>query len=111
VAPQRPFHLILVAETRISSSGRLLALCENLRRAQCTVTVRTVVCLHCARPAVTLLPPRLTSAKSLLKTINKNFGTLPFCRRYLDRLGESKYLLAVRALNCVLPCLICLCNS
>ena len=39
---------------------------------------------------------RLTSAKSLLKTINKNFGTLPFCRRYLDRLGESKYLLAVR---------------
>lgn len=39
---------------------------------------------------------RLTTAKSLLKTINKNFGTLPFCRRYLDRLGESKYLLAVR---------------
>ncbi len=41
---------------------------------------------------------RLTSAKSLLKTINKSFGTLPFCRRYLDRIGESKYLLAVRSL-------------
>ena len=40
---------------------------------------------------------RLTSAKSLLKTINKEFGTLPFCRRYLDRVGESKYLLAVCA--------------
>ena len=40
-------------------------------------------------------PYRLTSAKSLLKTINKEFGTLPFCRRYLDRVGESKYLLAV----------------
>ena len=39
---------------------------------------------------------RLTSAKSLLKTITKEFGTLPFCRRYLDRVGESKYLLAVR---------------
>lgn len=39
--------------------------------------------------------PRLTSAKSLLKTINKEFGTLPFCRRYLDRVGETKYLLAV----------------
>src|SRR5882762_9937855 len=39
---------------------------------------------------------RITSAKSLLKTINKNFGTLAFCRRYLDRLGETKYLLAVR---------------
>jgi len=41
---------------------------------------------------------RLTSAKSLLKTINKNFGTLPFCRRYLDRIGESKYLLALNNL-------------
>lgn len=42
------------------------------------------------------VPLRLTSAKSLLKSINKHFGTLPFCRRYLDRAGESKYLLAVR---------------
>lgn len=41
------------------------------------------------------VPLRLTTAKSLLKSINKNFGTLPFCRRYLDRAGESKYLLAV----------------
>lgn len=30
-----------------------------------------------------------------MATIDKNFGTLPFCRRYLDRLGESAYLLAV----------------
>jgi len=44
------------------------------------------------------VPLRLTSAKSLLKTINKNFGTLPFCRRYLDRAGESKYLLALNHL-------------
>lgn len=43
------------------------------------------------------VPLRLTTAKSLLKSINKNFGTLPFCRRYLDRAGESKYLLAVSA--------------
>ncbi|KAJ7293069.1 methionine aminopeptidase 2-like protein [Mycena rebaudengoi] len=56
-------------------------------------------CSHYARifdaPNVAL---RLTSAKSLLKTINKSFGTLPFCRRYLDRLGESKYLLALNHL-------------
>lgn len=39
--------------------------------------------------------PRLNSAKSLLKTINDNFGTLTFCRRYLDRIGERNYLLAV----------------
>ncbi|KAF5385349.1 hypothetical protein D9615_001202 [Tricholomella constricta] len=44
------------------------------------------------------VPLRLTSAKSLLSSINKNFGTLPFCRRYLDRAGESKYLLALNHL-------------
>ncbi|KII93622.1 hypothetical protein PLICRDRAFT_35851 [Plicaturopsis crispa FD-325 SS-3] len=44
------------------------------------------------------VPLRLTSAKTLLNTINKNFGTIPFCRRYLDRLGESKYLLALNHL-------------
>ena len=38
---------------------------------------------------------RLSSAKSLLNVINKNFGTLPFCRRFLDRLGQEKYLLGV----------------
>ncbi len=42
--------------------------------------------------------PRLPRAKQLLQTITKNFGTLPFCRRYLDRTGESKYLLALNSL-------------
>lgn len=44
------------------------------------------------------VPLRLTTAKSLLKTIDSNFGTLPFCRRYLDRLGESKYLMGLNHL-------------
>ncbi|KAI6047858.1 methionine aminopeptidase 2-like protein [Pisolithus marmoratus] len=44
------------------------------------------------------VPIRLTSAKSLLRSITTNFGTLPFCRRYLDRIGESKYLLALNHL-------------
>ncbi|KAI1808878.1 peptidase [Daldinia bambusicola] len=39
---------------------------------------------------------RLSSAKSLLNVIKKNFGTIPFARRYLDRLGQEKYLLGVR---------------
>jgi methionyl aminopeptidase len=39
---------------------------------------------------------RLSTARNLLNVINKNFGTLPFCRRYLDRLGQDKYLLGVR---------------
>lgn len=38
---------------------------------------------------------RLSSAKTLLSTIKKNFGTLPFCRRYLDRIGCEKYLYGV----------------
>ena len=38
---------------------------------------------------------RVSSAKVLLSSIKKNFGTLPFCRRYLDRLGHEKYLLGV----------------
>jgi methionyl aminopeptidase len=38
------------------------------------------------------------TARSLLKSIQKNFGTLPFCRRYLDRAGEKNYLLALNTL-------------
>ncbi|KAI1434304.1 peptidase M24, structural domain-containing protein [Xylaria sp. CBS 124048] len=41
---------------------------------------------------------RLSSAKSLLNVIKKNFGTLPFCRRYLDRIGQDKYLLGLNNL-------------
>lgn len=38
------------------------------------------------------------SAKALLGSIKKNFGTLPFCRRYLDHAGEKNYLLALNTL-------------
>ncbi|XXH01532.1 hypothetical protein Hte_007892 [Hypoxylon texense] len=41
---------------------------------------------------------RLSSAKSLLNTIKKNFSTIPFCRRYLDRIGQEKYLLGLNNL-------------
>ncbi|ODQ83240.1 hypothetical protein BABINDRAFT_57636 [Babjeviella inositovora NRRL Y-12698] len=41
---------------------------------------------------------KTTKAKQLMDTINTNFGTLPWCRRYLDRLGEEKYLLALNQL-------------
>ncbi|KAF9437791.1 Methionine aminopeptidase 2 [Entomortierella beljakovae] len=44
------------------------------------------------------VPIRLPRAKTLFETINREFGTLPFCRRYLDRLGEDKYLLALKSL-------------
>nr|TKR84297.1 methionine aminopeptidase 2B-like [Populus alba] len=44
------------------------------------------------------IPLRLPRAKQLLATINKNFSTLAFCRRYLDRVGETKYLMALKNL-------------
>lgn len=44
------------------------------------------------------VPLRLPRAKQLLATIDKNFGTLAFCRRYLDRIGETKYLMALKNL-------------
>jgi len=39
------------------------------------------------------IPLRMAKSKSLLTTITKNFGTLAFCRRWLDRAGETKYLM------------------
>ncbi|ROT36114.1 peptidase M24A, methionine aminopeptidase [Sodiomyces alkalinus F11] len=41
----------------------------------------------------------LASAKRLHKTIRENFGTLVFCRRYLDRLGMERYL---AGMNCLI---------
>jgi methionyl aminopeptidase len=44
------------------------------------------------------IPLRMPKAKALLNTITKNFGTLAFCRRWLDRVGETKYLMALKNL-------------
>jgi len=43
-------------------------------------------------------PLRTKSAKSLLNVINKEFSTLAFCRRWLDRLGENRYLMGLNQL-------------
>jgi len=44
------------------------------------------------------VPLRLPRAKHLLGVIDKHFGTLAFCRRFLDRLGETKYLMGLKNL-------------
>lgn len=44
------------------------------------------------------IPLRLSRAKQLLNVINENFGTLAFCRRWLDRLDQTKYLMGLRNL-------------
>ncbi|KAJ1514698.1 Methionine aminopeptidase 2 [Coelomomyces lativittatus] len=41
---------------------------------------------------------RLPRSRQLLNTITKEFGTLAFCRRYLDRIGESRYIFALKNL-------------
>ncbi|KAM3138877.1 Methionine aminopeptidase 2B [Paramecium bursaria] len=41
---------------------------------------------------------RNPKAKQLLNYINKNFDTLAFCRRFLDRGGQTNYLLALKNL-------------
>ncbi|KAL7067699.1 methionine aminopeptidase, type II family protein [Cryptosporidium serpentis] len=41
---------------------------------------------------------RLKSAKTLLHTINTNFGTLAFCRRWLEQLGHTKHALPLKCL-------------
>lgn len=41
---------------------------------------------------------RTVSAKSLLKTIDENFGTLVFSKRYLEHLGVKNYHLGMRSL-------------
>ncbi|CAK7568578.1 MAG: Methionine aminopeptidase 2 [Sporothrix epigloea] len=56
-------------------------------------------CSHYAkRSDAPNVPLRISSAKTVLNIINKNFGTLPFCRRYIDRLGHDKYLLGLNSL-------------
>lgn len=44
------------------------------------------------------VPLRVKSSKMLLKAIGDNFGTLAFCRRWLDDLGESRHLMALKNL-------------
>ncbi|XP_034946638.1 methionine aminopeptidase 2 [Chelonus insularis] len=44
------------------------------------------------------VPLRLQSSKLLLNTINKNFSTLAFCKRWLDRIGCTKYQMALKDL-------------
>ncbi|PAV84893.1 hypothetical protein WR25_25205 [Diploscapter pachys] len=44
------------------------------------------------------IPIRLARSKGLLNLIEKHFGTLAFCRRWVDRLGETKYLMSLKDL-------------
>ncbi|RUO96714.1 peptidase M24, structural domain-containing protein, partial [Jimgerdemannia flammicorona] len=63
------------------------------------VVIEDGECSHYAKTHdIDFVKPRMPRAKQLLGTITKHFGTLPFCRRYLDRTGEQKYVLALKNL-------------
>lgn len=43
-------------------------------------------------------PLRVKSSKALLHAIEQNFGTLAFCRRWLDDAGQTRHLMALKNL-------------
>ena len=52
------------------------------------------------------VPLRDNKAKALLRHIERKYGTLPWCRRYLARDGETKHILPLKSLvnaNIVAP--------
>jgi len=44
------------------------------------------------------VPLRMARAKTLLSFINKQFDTLAFCKRWIERAGETKYLMGLKSL-------------
>lgn len=44
------------------------------------------------------IPLRVKSSKALLHAIEQNFGTLAFCRRWLDDAGQTRHLMALKNL-------------
>ena len=44
------------------------------------------------------VPLKNPGAKRLLKLVNENFGTLAWCRRWVEDMGETNYLVGLREL-------------
>jgi len=44
------------------------------------------------------IPLRVKSSKALLNAIETNFGTLAFCRRWLDDIGQTRHIMALKNL-------------
>ncbi|EGC28705.1 hypothetical protein DICPUDRAFT_43915 [Dictyostelium purpureum] len=69
--------------------------------------VEDLECSHYMRNEEYPSNVRLPKSKQLLQFINKNYGSLAFCRRWLDQAGEDKHILALKNLcdlGVVLPC-------
>lgn len=44
------------------------------------------------------VPLRTRAGRNILNVINKNFDSLAFCKRWIDRLGEEKYQMGLTEL-------------
>ena len=63
------------------------------------VVIEDGECSHyMAIPGADTVPLRSDKAKALLKHIDKNFGTLAFCRKWLDRQGQDRHLINLNQL-------------
>ena len=85
----------------------MLALHEKLRRrARAAASAARQATPRSHRQVRTAVSQYLTqlpkyhpnTVQTLTDHSHRNFGTLAFCRRFLDRIGETKYLMALKNL-------------
>eukprot|EP00922_Rhytidocystis_sp_ex-Travisia-forbesii_P071752 GHVS01107092.1.p1 GENE.GHVS01107092.1~~GHVS01107092.1.p1 ORF type:complete len:467 (+),score=88.93 GHVS01107092.1:119-1519(+) len=64
------------------------------------VVVEDMECSHYMKDAdmTGFVPLRVKTARSLLHTIDKEFGGLAFCRRWLDDVGQKRHLVGLKCL-------------
>ena len=105
----RPLYYV-IAQVRPRRPG-VFALHEKLRRRARSAAsaarqatprshrqVRTAVCQSPTQIAKYHPNTVQTPDQSPTRNLDRNFGTLAFCRRFLDRIGETKYLMALKNL-------------
>ncbi|RUS34412.1 LOW QUALITY PROTEIN: methionine aminopeptidase-like protein [Jimgerdemannia flammicorona] len=93
-----PLTISVIRVCFLGGEGEQLAI-ETFCSTGKGVVIEDGECSHYAKTHdIDFVKPRMPRAKQLLGTITKHFGTLPFCRRYLDRTGEQKYVLALKNL-------------
>lgn len=101
----RPLYYV-AAQVRPRRPG-VLALHEKLRRrARSAASAARQATPRSHRQVRTAVSQYLTqlpkyhpnTVQTLTDHSHRNFGTLAFCRRFLDRIGETKYLMALKNL-------------
>ena len=92
VRPGRPgvfaLHEKLRRRARAAASAARQATSRSHRQVRRTVC-QSPTQIHKYHP---------NSKQTLTNHPHRNFGTLAFCRRFLDRIGETKYLMALKNL-------------